>query len=76
LSPLDEVEFLQFQINLLEQNEENQEEISKCIQDHMKLLHDYNEIKDIGQIVIGKIAEIKGCTSREIYLEYGLDLND
>jgi hypothetical protein len=29
---------------------------------HIRLLHDYNDIKDAGQMIIGKLAEIKGVT--------------
>lgn len=77
LTVADEIEFLKFQIDQLPMEIcQSKEEIPKIIQNHMKLLHEYNEIKDIGQVLIGKMAELKGTTSREIYSEYSLNLND
>lgn len=77
LSLPDEIQFLQFQIEQLPMEiRQTKEEIPKIIQNHMNLLHDYNEIKDIGQILIGKIAELKGTTSKEIYSEYSLNISD
>ncbi|KAG0054744.1 swi5-like zinc finger protein [Gryganskiella cystojenkinii] len=39
-------------------------------------LHKYNEIKDVGQIVLGKCAEIEGTTVKKQYENYGLNLDD
>ncbi|XP_069119376.1 DNA repair protein SWI5 homolog [Argopecten irradians] len=43
---------------------------------HMDMMHQYNEIKDVGQMVLGRIAELDGVRTRDLYKEYGLDLND
>ena len=43
---------------------------------HIRKLHEYNEIKDVGQILLGKIAETKGVTTSNLYEQYGLTLND
>lgn len=76
-SQKDEIDFLKFQISQLPiTDDKSDQEITKCIKEHMNLLHEYNEIKDIGQILIGKIAELKGTTSKAIYSEYDLDLTD
>ena len=39
-------------------------------------LHIFNEIKDTAQIIMGKIAELKCKTNKEIHKEYNADLND
>ncbi|KAJ2784899.1 swi5-like zinc finger protein [Coemansia javaensis] len=39
-------------------------------------LHRYNDIKDAGQILFGKLAELKGKTVKDMYAEYGVDLRD
>ncbi|XP_063000659.1 DNA repair protein SWI5 homolog [Elgaria multicarinata webbii] len=46
------------------------------LEDHITLLHEYNEIKDTGQILLGQIAMIRGVTTKELYPEFELDLND
>jgi hypothetical protein len=40
------------------------------------MLHDYNELKDTVQSIIGKLAEIEGATTKEMYSKYGLEIND
>ncbi|WUR02071.1 DNA repair SWI5-like protein [Vairimorpha necatrix] len=45
-------------------------EIKKFIKD----LHVYNELKDIGQSLVNKIAERRKTTSKEIIKEMGYDL--
>lgn len=46
------------------------------LQQHIQKLHEYNEIKDVGQLLIGKLAELNGTTTRAMYQEFGLDLED
>lgn len=53
---------------LLEQN--------KLCQQRIRQLHAYNEIKDVGQMLIGKIAEAEGCKCKELYPRFGLELTD
>ncbi|KAJ3130304.1 swi5-like zinc finger protein [Nowakowskiella sp. JEL0407] len=43
---------------------------------HIKRMHDYNEIKDAGQLVLGKLAELSGKTTKEMYEQFELDLDD
>ncbi|KAH9493238.1 hypothetical protein Btru_020977 [Bulinus truncatus] len=45
------------------------------LQEHIDKLHEYNEIKDIGQMLMGRIAEIEGLQTKDLYERYGLDLN-
>ncbi|KAF9175337.1 swi5-like zinc finger protein [Mortierella sp. AD010] len=49
---------------------------SEIISRHIKQLHRYNEIKDAGQIILGKCAELDGSTIKKQYEIYGLDLED
>ncbi|KAF7486413.1 DNA repair protein SWI5 homolog [Marmota monax] len=46
------------------------------MEEHISLLHEYNDIKDVGQMLLGKLAVIRGVTSKELYPEFGLDVND
>ncbi|KAK3202410.1 hypothetical protein GRF29_161g1111472 [Pseudopithomyces chartarum] len=43
---------------------------------HIKLLHDYNEIKDAGQALMGLIADQRGVRIVEVHDEFGIDAND
>ncbi|KAH8663582.1 Swi5-domain-containing protein [Tricladium varicosporioides] len=49
---------------------------AKTVKTHIKLLHDYNDIKDIGQGLVGMIAENRGVRIRELYEEFGVSLKD
>ncbi|XP_012495305.1 PREDICTED: DNA repair protein SWI5 homolog [Propithecus coquereli] len=46
------------------------------LEDHIAQLHEYNDIKDVGQMLLGKLAVIRGVTTKELYPEFGLDMND
>jgi hypothetical protein len=46
------------------------------LDDHISQLHEYNDIKDVGQMLLGKLAVIRGVTTKELYPEFDLDLND
>ena len=46
------------------------------LQSHIEKLHEYNEIKDVGQILLGKLAEVEGVTSTQLYGRFGLQLDD
>ncbi|XP_052224549.1 DNA repair protein SWI5 homolog isoform X2 [Dreissena polymorpha] len=70
------------------------------LQTHIEKLHEYNEIKDVGQLVLGRLgmllgqlvlgrlgmllgqlvlgrlANLQGVTTRDLYEQYGLDLED
>ena len=63
---------------------EKDKEISKLsadydteeLQHHIKKLHEYNEVKDIGQTLLGKIAEVDGVTTTHVYQRFSLTLDD
>ncbi|XP_075416828.1 DNA repair protein SWI5 homolog isoform X2 [Tenrec ecaudatus] len=46
------------------------------LQDHISQLHEYNDIKDVGQMLLGKLAVIRGVATKELYPEFDLDVND
>ena len=46
------------------------------LQVHIDKLHEYNEVKDMGQILLGKIAEVDGTTTAIVYERFGLDFAD
>lgn len=43
---------------------------------YMEGLHAYNEMKDIGQMLLGRLAVQRGVTTRELYSHFGLQLDD
>ncbi|XP_033642830.1 uncharacterized protein LOC117302940 [Asterias rubens] len=43
---------------------------------HITKMHEYNELKDTGQMILGKIAMIDGVTTKDLYERFGLELND
>ena len=48
----------------------------KRIQKRIKLLHDYNEIKDAGQVLLGRLAHLEGCTTKAMYEQFNLALDE
>lgn len=51
-------------------------QIDQALKEQIKLLHDYNELKDIGQMLLGRYAEVQGTTTAEMYQDFGLNLMD
>jgi hypothetical protein len=49
---------------------------NKIVKEHIKLLHEYNELKDVGQGLMGLIADQRGVRIIEIQDEFGIDAND
>ncbi len=43
---------------------------------HIKALHEYNEIKDVGQLLLGKLAESMGLTTVDMYDRFSLNVDD
>ncbi|XP_028319104.1 DNA repair protein SWI5 homolog [Gouania willdenowi] len=46
------------------------------LEHQIDMLHEYNDIKDIGQSLLGRIAAIRGATTRDLYMHFGLELDD
>lgn len=46
------------------------------LQLHIDKLHEYNEVKDMGQLLLGKMAEVEGTTTTALYEQFGLGLDD
>ncbi|PGH08574.1 hypothetical protein GX51_01093 [Blastomyces parvus] len=46
------------------------------VQRHIRLLHEYNEIKDIGQGLMALIAEARGVRHVEVQRDFGLEAGD
>jgi DNA repair protein Swi5/Sae3 len=43
---------------------------------HIRLLHDYNEIRDVALNFVGKIAEKERCRAIDVLKEYDMDETD
>lgn len=46
------------------------------IKDHIRLLHEYNEIKDIGQGLMGLVAEGRGVRVKAVMEDFGMGEKD
>lgn len=55
-------------------NELDIKDIDKEIKRFIGLLNKYNEIKDIGQELIGRIADLRQTTTKSVHEELGMEL--
>ncbi|TGZ77822.1 Swi5-domain-containing protein [Ascodesmis nigricans] len=46
---------------------------SKTVQTHIRLLHEYNEMRDVALGLMGLVADNRGCEVKEVMTEFGLD---
>jgi hypothetical protein len=51
-------------------------EAKKVIKEHIRRLHTYNEIRDVGQGLIGMIADQRGVRIVECQEEFGVGVGD
>ncbi|EJU04156.1 hypothetical protein DACRYDRAFT_105225 [Dacryopinax primogenitus] len=58
------------------ENELGGKDPDAAIKEHIALLHQYNELKDATQIMIGKMATMKDTTVRKLHEDYGLTSDD
>ncbi|KAF8463596.1 Swi5-domain-containing protein [Kalaharituber pfeilii] len=70
---LEEVLAKQKGVNSMLKNPSNPE---ATVKRHISLLHQFNEIRDVAQGLLGLIAENRGVRVQDIYLEFGLDPDD
>lgn len=49
---------------------------NRIVKEHIKLLHEYNEMKDVGQGLMGLIADQRGVRIVEVQDEFGIEAND
>ncbi|GLB43543.1 putative swi5 [Lyophyllum shimeji] len=61
------------EIDKLQRELGEHEDAEKIAKHHIQLLHRYNEAKDATQILIGRLATLRGTTVRQIHED--LDLN-
>lgn len=46
------------------------------VQAHLDLLHSYNETKDTAQTLLGALAVHEGVCTRDLYSQFGINLDD
>lgn len=71
-----EVELASKRARLEEITRELKAPAQETVRRHIKLLHDYNDIRDVGQGLIGMIAEQRGVQIGSLYEDYGVGVKD
>lgn len=51
-------------------------EVSAAHKSYMDRLHRYNEAKDVAQALLGNLAQLTGTTTRELYPNFNLSIDD
>ena len=70
-------------ISLQSQLEELEEKIAayndvsvESVDSYLDLIHQYNEMKDTGQALIGHLARLQGVSTKQIYKEHFPEMED
>lgn len=63
---------LEAELSALKANSEQQDSMKEI----MDLLHEYNDIKDATQVVLGALANMRGVTVASLHEEFELPLKD
>ena len=56
--------------------EMSEDQLKAAHKRHINLLHQYNELKDVVQAMIGRVAHARGVKAADLYENYGLSLGD
>ncbi|KAJ3877129.1 DNA repair protein [Lentinula edodes] len=67
---------LEAEVDRLQQELGQDEDAEKIVNKHIKLLHRYNEAKDAAQMLIGRLANLKETTVRQIHNDLDLPIGD
>lgn len=54
----------------------NDSEVTAAHKTYMDRLHRYNEAKDVAQALLGKLAQLTGTTTRDLYPNFNLSFDD
>lgn len=68
--------FIPFLYSLLTHACYRTKDAQATVKTHIKLLHDYNEIRDVGQGLMGIIADNRGVRVRDVYQDFGVGEGD
>jgi len=71
-----EAEIASAEAKLAETTSALEDPAAETVKNHIKLLHDYNDIRDVGQGLIGMIADGRGVRIGDLYDEFGVGLKD
>lgn len=52
------------------------EQKERACRDQLQRIHIYNDTKDAGQSLLGRLGQLEGKTLQELYNEYGLNQDD
>ena len=73
---MEDVEAAKEKLHSLECEVKKYSNYKEKLQLHISKLHEYNEIKDSGIVLIGKLAEVECLTTTDLYEAFDLQLED
>ncbi|KAE9378775.1 Swi5-domain-containing protein [Stipitochalara longipes BDJ] len=71
-----EIEIASKRTKLEEVTKDLKQPAAETVKRHIRLLHEYNDIRDVGQGLVGMIADNRGVRIGELYEEFGVGLKD